>query len=109
MTESYGNINDIALVEAIDIADFKKYWNVSKDHIEVCKDCEFRYVCTDCRAYTEKPHDISGPESTNLAKPLKCGYDPYTGEWADWSTNPLKQKAIEFYGMQDMIKTEPEG
>lgn len=34
-----------------------------------------------------------------LSKPLKCGYNPYTGEWSDWSTNPLKQKAIEFYGI----------
>ncbi len=28
----------------------------------------------------------------------------YTGEWHEWSTNPLKQKAIDFYGMRDMVE-----
>ena len=32
------------------------------------------------------------------------GYNPYTNEWEEWSTNPLKQKAIEYYGMQDLVK-----
>ena len=69
---------------------------------KVCKDCEFRYICTDCRAYTEKTH--TNEEGLDTSKPLKCGYNPYTGEWEEWSTNPLKQKAIQFYGMQDLIK-----
>ncbi|MEM8527245.1 MAG: hypothetical protein AAGG68_21570 [Bacteroidota bacterium] len=38
------------------------------------------------------------------SKPLKCGYNPYTGEWAEWSTNPLKQKAIAYYGMEELVK-----
>lgn len=38
-----------------------------------------------------------------LIKPLKCGYNPYTGEWSEWSTNPLKQKAITHYGMEDLV------
>ena len=51
-------------------------------------------VAIDCRAYVEDPEDI-------LSKPLKCGFNPYTGEW---STNPLKQKAINFYGMREMVE-----
>ena len=69
MTESFGNINDTTLAEAIEKPGFKKYWNINKDKIHVCKDCEFRYVCTDCRAYVEDPEDI-------YSKPLKCGYNP---------------------------------
>ncbi len=69
---------------------FKKYWDINKDKIYVCKDCEFRYICTDCRAYVEDPEDI-------LSKPLKCGYNPYTGEWSEWSKNVLKTKAILNY------------
>jgi len=103
MTESYGNIKDTTLAEAIEKPGFKKYWNINKDQIAVCKDCEFRHICTDCRAYTEDPHDNSGPDGTNLSKPLKCGYNPYTGEWAEWSTNPLKQKAIDFYEMRELV------
>ena len=93
MTESFGNIADTSLEEALDKEDFKKYWNITKDEIEVCKDCEFRYVCTDCRAYKEDPEN-------DLSKPLKCGYSPYTNEWEEWTTNPIKLKAIEYYSLQ---------
>ena len=96
MPESYGNIKDTTLAEALEKPGFKKYWDINKDKIHVCKDCEFRYICTDCRAYVEDPEDI-------YSKPLKCGYNPYTGEWSEWSTNPLKQKAIDFYGMREMV------
>ena len=96
MKEHYGNIKDTTLQEALQHPDFKKYWFVNKDQISVCKDCEFRYICTDCRAYIENPEDM-------YSKPLKCGYNPYTCEWEEWSTNPLKQKAIEHYGMREMV------
>lgn len=99
MPQSFGNIKDTTLEEATNHPEFKKYWNITKDQIEVCKDCEFRHICTDCRAFLEKPDNI-------LSKPLKCGYNPYTNEWAEWSTNPLKQKAIEYYGMQELIKKD---
>jgi len=99
MSQSFGNIKDTTLQEALDHPDFKKYWNITKDKIHVCKDCEFRYICTDCRAYVENPEDI-------LSKPLKCGYNPYTGEWSEWSTNPLKEKAIAHYGMEELVKKE---
>lgn len=99
MKDSFGNVNEILLEDAINHPKFKKYWNINKDQIEVCRDCEFRHICTDCRAYIEYPDD-------QYSRPLKCGYNPYTNEWAEWSTNPLKQKAIEFYGMQDLIKKD---
>lgn len=99
MKESFGNIRDTTLEEAINKPGFKKYWNIKKDDITKCKDCEFRHVCTDCRAYIDNPEDM-------YSAPLKCGYDPYTCEWEEWSTNPLKQKAIDFYGMRDIINNE---
>jgi len=99
MNESFGNIKDTTLDEALNHPNFKKYWNINKDQIDVCKDCEFRHICTDCRAYIEDPQN-------QYSKPLKCGYNPYTNEWSEWSTNPLKQKAIEFYGMQELIKKD---
>lgn len=102
MVKNFGNIKQTSLRKALLNNDFKEYWDVNKDEIEVCKDCEFRYVCTDCRAYTEKGEDNLG--TINLSKPLKCGYDPYTGVWNDWSINPLKEKAIKFYGLQEILK-----
>ncbi|SHG71532.1 grasp-with-spasm system SPASM domain peptide maturase [Chryseobacterium sp. OV279] len=97
MPESFGNIHETNLEEALLKANFKKYWSITKDKIEVCKDCEFRYICTDCRAYTERTHQNN--EELDTSKPLKCGYDPYTGKWEEWSRNPLKQHAIRFYGL----------
>jgi SPASM domain peptide maturase of grasp-with-spasm system len=97
MPEHYGNIKDTTLQEAMQHPDFKKYWFINKDQISVCKDCEFRYICTDCRAYRENPEDL-------YSKPLKCGYNPYTCEWEEWSTNPLKQKAIDYYGMRELVE-----
>lgn len=88
MNESFGNIHKQNLEEAINQPDFRKYWNLTKDQIEICKDCEFRYICTDCRAYTENA--LKNKDGLNISKPLKCGYNPYTGVWDDWSKNPLK-------------------
>lgn len=94
MTACYGNIRDTMLKEALNNPGFKELWFVHKDLISVCRDCEFRHVCTDCRAYIEDPEDL-------YSKPLKCGYNPYTCEWEEWSIHPLKQKAIRHYGMND--------
>ncbi|EJL71240.1 grasp-with-spasm system SPASM domain peptide maturase [Chryseobacterium populi] len=97
MSQSFGNIKNTTLEKVFLQNDLKKYWNLTKDHIEVCKDCEFRYICTDCRAYTEQIH--KNDDGLDVSKPLKCGYNPYTAEWEAWSINPLKQKAIRYYGM----------
>lgn len=79
MPHSYGNIKDTTLAEALARPGFKQYWNQTKEHIEVCRDCEFRLLCTDCRAYTHQSHkDAKGLDTS---KPLKCSYDPYTGVW----------------------------
>lgn len=102
MPQNFGNIKDTTLEKALAHPDFKKYWNLTKDKIEVCKDCEFRYICTDCRAYTERTH--TDAEGLDISKPLKCGYNPHTGEWQEWSTNPLKEKAINYYKMEELIK-----
>ncbi len=92
MAGNFGHINDISLAEVLAMPAFKKHWNITKDQVSVCRDCEFRRVCTDCRAYVETPGDLQ-------SKPLKCGYDPYTCTWEEWRTHPLKQQAISFYGL----------
>lgn len=89
MLQNFGNIKDTTLESALNHKDFKKYWNLSKNEIETCKDCEFRYICTDCRAYTERTH--YDKNSLDISKPLKCGYNPHTGEWEEWSKNPLNK------------------
>lgn len=87
MTKSYGNIRDTTLKEAIEKPGFKDMWFIHKDQIEVCKDCEFRHICTDCRAYIQDQSNI-------YSKPAKCSYDPYTATWGEDNptNNPLHGK-----------------
>lgn len=101
MPNSFGNIHEMTLEQVLENSNFKEYWRITKDEIATCKDCEFRNVCTDCRAYTEQ--SIFNNEGIDLSKPLKCGYDPYSNEWTDWSQSPLKQEMIRYYGIDKLV------
>ncbi len=74
MAKSYGNIKDTTLEEAINKPGFKDLWYICKDQIDVCKDCEFRHLCTDCRAFIKDPENI-------YSQPAKCTYNPYICKW----------------------------
>lgn len=78
MKQSYGNIQSTKLTDVLENKEFRSYWDISKDRISKCRDCEFRYNCSDCRAFTEKES-----KTNDFEKPLKCGYDPYKAEWID--------------------------
>ena len=47
----------------------------TKDKIEECSECEYRYACFDCR-----PNSLSRKISE---KPWYCTYNPLTGNWED--------------------------
>lgn len=100
MSKSFGKINDNNLHEITQAQGFKKYWNISKDSIEVCKDCEFRYICTDCRVYTERTH--IDENNFDFSKPLKCSYDPYTGNINSWTDDKSKIEMIKLYGLTNL-------
>lgn len=51
-----------------------KFWKLNLDEIENCTGCEFRYVCTDCRALEE---NITG----RLNGKTLCNYNPKEGGW----------------------------
>lgn len=72
--EHFGHINSNSLTETVLNKKFTKLWNIKKDDIKVCKDCEFRYICTDCRVNLSDKNDI-------YSKPAKCSYNPYTTKW----------------------------
>jgi SPASM domain peptide maturase of grasp-with-spasm system len=93
MNTSFGNITNTSLQKVILNQEFKKIGAINKGSIEKCKDCEFRYICIDCRAYLESPDNL-------YSKPLKCGYNPYTNEWTDWSKETINQFAINHYKMK---------
>ena len=83
MARSFGNARETSLHGALAQRDFTALWSINKDQIEVCKDCEFRYICTDCRAYIRDAAD-------RYSKPSKCSYDPYTAEW----TSPAEPAGV---------------
>lgn len=68
-----GNLFD-NLMEKI-IPTIMKYWTINKNKIKKCRDCEFRFICFDCR-------EISLREKKDLFETNPyCTYDPYSGEW----------------------------
>ncbi|MFA0962965.1 grasp-with-spasm system SPASM domain peptide maturase [Roseivirga sp. BDSF3-8] len=73
MPARFGHIDQTLIKNIISEQDFSQVWHVHKDQIDTCKDCEFRHICTDCRAW-RKNEDM-------LSKPDKCHYDPYSAEW----------------------------
>lgn len=81
MPASFGNAKDTRLRTAVADEEFRRLWEVNKDQVEICRDCEFRYICPDCRAWVRTSDE-------KFAKPSKCGYDPYTGTWQTGATEP---------------------
>ncbi len=69
-SKTFGNIDTKSLLSIISNETFQEYWNIPKDKIEVCKDCEFRYVCNDGRIPLKQ-----GKDSYYFEK--SCTYDPY--------------------------------
>jgi SPASM domain peptide maturase of grasp-with-spasm system len=73
MQNSYGNIFKNTIADVLINPEFKRVWTLNKNQVNVCKICEFRHVCTDCRAFHEDDY--------NMNKPVKCNYDPLQMEW----------------------------
>lgn len=83
--DRYGNVKNCPFMDKsydvslgiktiVESQEFQKYWHLKKDFIAVCKDCEYRYNCLDCRAFTQGDND---------GKPARCKYNPYKLEWSD--------------------------
>jgi SPASM domain peptide maturase of grasp-with-spasm system len=72
--KKYGHHKQTLLIDVINTLGFKDAWSINKDEILVCRDYEFRYICSDCRVFIEDPHNI-------YSKPAKCKYDPYSATW----------------------------
>jgi SPASM domain peptide maturase of grasp-with-spasm system len=98
MPTSFGHVYDTTFSDVLDASQTSKYWFLDKSLVQVCRDCEFRFVCTDCRAYVANPDDV-------YSKPLKCGYDPYTGKWSDWKLNEENKKAFKYYDFTESLAT----
>jgi len=72
--KNFGNITNTKLSDIIEDKKFNYLWNINKDKIETCKDCEFRYMCIDPR--------IPERNTKNCWKcKSECRYNPYIAKW----------------------------
>lgn len=88
-----GNVLNKPLSQIIEEVKLDNVWKNTKDDVLICKDCEFRYCCTDCR-----PSSLGANQNTGeyLTAPYpKCAYNPFEGKWGKgyWKLN-LEEKPI---------------
>lgn len=72
-----GNINQVTVKEIrelITLNEVQKYWQLTKDEIDVCKDCEFRKACIDFRKIFQRPNE-------EWYHKIECNYNPYIAKW----------------------------
>jgi SPASM domain peptide maturase of grasp-with-spasm system len=76
--EVFGNIdtlnNQNELLNIINTKEFQKYWYVHKDLIDVCKHCEYRYMCIDNRLPIKRNEKEWYMET-------ECNFNPYIAKW----------------------------
>jgi radical SAM protein with 4Fe4S-binding SPASM domain len=80
-----GNVRKQSLNEIIRSEVMLKLWGITNDQVETCKDCEYRYICQDCRPWA------AGISGNLLAKSPRCTYDPYKGEWGNGNLKKSRQ------------------
>lgn len=51
-----------------------RHWLRSKDDIDTCRDCEFRYACPNSYTFRSEASRVG-------SAPANCLYDPYAGAW----------------------------
>lgn len=75
MAKKYAHVDSVTFSEVIALQEFQDKWGVTKDKVLVCSVCEFRWICSDCRAFTM--------DDLENGKPSKCTYNPFISLWAD--------------------------
>ena len=80
-----GDVMRQGLKEIIDHGELHRLWRITKDVVETCRQCEYRYACHDCRPLAY------GLRNNLFAKPPRCHYDPMRGKWKKRKFNFLRR------------------
>lgn len=73
-TEICGNVKKDTIKSILNNK-LSDYWNYDFSNIDICKDCEYRFACKDCRP-------VAMSDTGNINSHTKyCKYNPYKGEW----------------------------
>lgn len=96
---TYGHADSTVLQEVVSRKEFQGKWELTKDKLQVCSVCEFRWICNDCRAFTM--NDLEN------GKPSKCTYNPFISLWAD-EENYLSEEACGVSFHDDEVRIDKE-
>lgn len=69
----FGNVITDKIDSILIDENFTKVWLINKDKIEVCKECQYRYICMD-------NEEIEYNYGSYVRKST-CNYDPYNNSW----------------------------
>ncbi|MCZ6689895.1 MAG: PqqD family peptide modification chaperone [Planctomycetota bacterium] len=94
-----GDLSRQSLREVVTGTSMQFFWDFTLDKVEICRDCEFRFACRDCRAIAHTTH------GSIYKKSPRCTYDPYTGEWGEGSARQVEEL---LHGMRDDCVGEEE-
>jgi radical SAM protein with 4Fe4S-binding SPASM domain len=87
--ETMGNAAETPLADILAGPAAAARWGLTKDQVAVCRDCEYRYACGDCRPLAAAGGDRRG-------KTARCTYDPSRGDWGrPWSDERFPGPAAE--------------
>lgn len=95
-----GSLKNQELTGILQSSALKETWELTKDKVLVCQDCEYRYTCFDCRPLAEG--SSCGKGYSNAPFP-RCTYNPYTGEWGSgiWKMNSKEEIVYEELPLQN--------
>lgn len=96
-----GNVQEQSLSAILADPRLRAMWALTKDQVAVCRECEYRYVCGDCRPLASAAGDLRGPIS-------RCTYSPRLGLWHDPATGaPRDDPTSQSYEPQLVRVTAP--
>lgn len=92
----YGNANSLGRFEdlkaIVNSSAYQELWHTSKDRIDVCRDCEFRYMCIDNRLPRKRTDG-------SLYYEEECAYNPYIAKWfGDDNYTALEEAGVSVTG-----------
>ncbi len=70
----FGYIGTDSIVDVINQKSFQEWWYVTKDRIEVCRDCQYRYMCVDNSEIV-----VAGEKYKRNGI---CDFNPYQNKWS---------------------------
>ncbi len=72
---SLGNVGNLPLYSIFQEKKIYKFWKLTMEKIDKCKECEYRFACDDCRSLEEA---LTG----KLNGKRLCSYNPKEGVWS---------------------------